>query len=37
MTTNVLYSGDTLDILRRYIESESVDLVNLVPDGACGL
>jgi len=37
MTTNVVYSGDNLDILRRYIESESVDLVDLVPDGAFGL
>src|SRR2546422_10521898 len=28
---NVLYYGDNLDILRRYIESESVDLVYLDP------
>jgi hypothetical protein len=28
---NTLYSGDNLDILRRYIEDESVDLVYLDP------
>jgi len=31
MDTNVLYYGDNLDILRRYIPSESVDLVYLDP------
>jgi 16S rRNA G966 N2-methylase RsmD len=30
-TRNALYYGDNLDILRRYIESESVDLVYLDP------
>jgi len=29
--TNVLYYGDNLDILRRYIPAESVDLVCLDP------
>jgi DNA modification methylase len=29
--TNVLYYGDNLDILRRYIPDESVDLVYLDP------
>src|SRR5260370_37290500 len=31
METNVLYYGDNLDILRRYIPNESVDLVYLDP------
>src|SRR5579872_867719 len=31
MDTNVLYYGDNLDILRRYIPNESVDLVYLDP------
>src|SRR6266851_3805719 len=31
MDTNVLYYGDNLDILRRYIPDESVDLVYLDP------
>jgi len=31
MTDNVLYYGDNLDILRRYIHDESVDLVYLDP------
>jgi site-specific DNA-methyltransferase (adenine-specific) len=31
MKTNVLYYGDNLDILRRYIRDESVDLVYLDP------
>lgn len=31
MQTNVLYYGDNLDILRRYIADESVDLVYLDP------
>ncbi len=31
METNVLYYGDNLDILRRYIPAESVDLVYLDP------
>jgi len=31
MTTNTLYYGDNLDILRRYIKDESVDLVYLDP------
>ena len=31
MTTNVLYYGDNLDILRRYIPDESVSLVYLDP------
>jgi len=31
MDTNVLYYGDNLDILRRYIQDESVDLVYLDP------
>jgi adenine specific DNA methylase Mod len=29
--TNVLYYGDNLDILRRYIDAESVDLIYLDP------
>ncbi len=31
MSGNVLYYGDNLDILRRYIEKESVDLIYLDP------
>jgi site-specific DNA-methyltransferase (adenine-specific) len=31
MSENVLYYGDNLEILRRYIEDESVDLVYLDP------
>ena len=31
MADNVLYYGDNLDILRRYIDSESVDLIYLDP------
>src|SRR5216683_4080940 len=31
METNVLYYGDNLDILRRYIPDESIDLVYLHP------
>jgi site-specific DNA-methyltransferase (adenine-specific) len=31
MPENVLYYGDNLEILRRYIEDESVDLVHLDP------
>ena len=31
MTGNALYYGDNLDILRRYIKDESVDLVYLDP------
>ena len=31
METNLLYYGDNLDILRRYIPDESVDLVYLDP------
>jgi 16S rRNA G966 N2-methylase RsmD len=31
MDTNVLYYGDNLDILRRYVPDESVDLVYLDP------
>jgi len=30
-TTNTLFYGDNLDILRDYIEDESVDLVYLDP------
>ena len=29
--TNLLYYGDNLDILRRYVKDESVDLVYLDP------
>ena len=29
MVTNLLYYGDNLDILRRYVKDESVDLVYL--------
>ena len=28
--TNTLYYGDNLDVLRRYVADESVDLVDLV-------
>jgi len=31
MKTNVLYYGDNLDILRKYIPDESIDLVYLDP------
>jgi site-specific DNA-methyltransferase (adenine-specific) len=31
MAENVLYYGDNLEFLRRYIENESVDLVYLDP------
>jgi adenine specific DNA methylase Mod len=31
MAENVLYYGDNLEILRRYIEDESVDFVYLDP------
>ena len=31
MATNRLYYGDNLDVLRRYIQDESVDLVYLDP------
>ena len=31
LKTNVLYYGDNLDILRRYIPDESVDLIYLDP------
>jgi site-specific DNA-methyltransferase (adenine-specific) len=31
MANNVLYYGDNLEILRRYIKDESVDLVYLDP------
>ena len=31
MSENILYYGDNLEILRRYIEDESVDLVHLDP------
>ena len=31
MPENVLYYGDNLEILRLYIENESVDLVHLDP------
>jgi site-specific DNA-methyltransferase (adenine-specific) len=31
MDTNLLYYGDNLDILRRYIPDESVDLIYLDP------
>jgi site-specific DNA-methyltransferase (adenine-specific) len=31
LETNVLYYGDNLDILRKYIPDESVDLVYLDP------
>jgi 16S rRNA G966 N2-methylase RsmD len=31
MSENVLYYGDNLDILRRYIKDETVDLICLDP------
>jgi len=31
MGENLLYYGDNLDILRRYIEDESIDLIYLDP------
>ena len=31
LTTNVLYYGDNLDILRRYVPDASVDLIYLDP------
>lgn len=31
LETNVLYYGDNLDILRRYVPDESVDLIYLDP------
>ena len=31
MDTNTLYYGDNLDVLRRYIKDETVDLVYLDP------
>jgi site-specific DNA-methyltransferase (adenine-specific) len=31
MAENVLYYGDNLEILRRYIKDESIDLVHLDP------
>ena len=31
LATNVLYYGDNLDILRRYLPDASVDLVDLDP------
>jgi len=31
MQTNVLYYGDNLDILRRYIPDASIDLIYLAP------
>jgi len=31
MTKNVLYYGDNLDILRRYIKDETIDLIYLDP------
>jgi 16S rRNA G966 N2-methylase RsmD len=31
MTKNLLYYGDNLDVLRRHIDDESVDLVYLDP------
>lgn len=31
MTDNTLYFGDNLDVLRRYIRDESVDLIYLDP------
>ncbi len=31
LATNVLYSGDNLDILRRYLPDASVDLIDLEP------
>jgi site-specific DNA-methyltransferase (adenine-specific) len=31
MTSNLLYYGDNLDVLRRHVKDESVDLVYLDP------
>ena len=31
MTENTLYYGDNLDILRRYIKDETIDLIYLDP------
>jgi 16S rRNA G966 N2-methylase RsmD len=31
MPNNVLYYGDNLDVLRRYVKDESIDLVYLDP------
>jgi 16S rRNA G966 N2-methylase RsmD len=31
MANNYLYYGDNLDILRRYVQNESVDLIYLDP------
>lgn len=31
MPDNLLYYGDNLDILRRYVKGESIDLVYLAP------
>ena len=31
LKTNVLYYGDNLDILRRYVKDETVDLIYLDP------
>ena len=31
MTSNSLYYGDNLDILRRYVQDESVDMIYLDP------
>jgi len=31
MTENILYYGDNLDILRRYIKNETIDLIYLDP------
>jgi hypothetical protein len=31
MADNLLYYGDNLDILRRYVKDENVDLVSLDP------
>lgn len=31
MAKNVLYYGDNLDILRRYIKDETIDLICLAP------
>ena len=31
MASNTLYYGDNLDVLRRYVKDESVDLVYLDP------
>ena len=31
MAENTLYYGDNLDVLRRYVEDESIDLIYLDP------